>query len=279
MPRNTGLIQPVNLPLPRLPAALEGFRIAHITDLHAHRPRRRFTRAGDLLINQRVDVVVLTGDYMDRRDHQEGAVAALAKLCQRLRPRVGVFGVFGNHDAPEFRRLCEPLGVTWLSNRVYRHASLPLEIVGLDTTTAQNVDTVSLLLDPSWSAANGRAEDRGPDARRRADRPLRVMLSHLPSTLVIASDLDADLMLAGHTHGGQIRPWGRPLANSMHWPLRLTTGILRHRQTIACISRGLGETGLIPLRLLCPPHVPLYTLRRGGLPGPTGDAITRVRGW
>jgi hypothetical protein len=269
MPSKTAFIETIDVRLPHLPVALEGLRIAHVTDLHARRPSRHFRRAGTLLANQRLDLVVLTGDYMDKRGHIRAAADVLAQLCRALRPRLGFFGVFGNHDSADFRRLCENLGVQWLNNRVYRHDTLPLEIIGLDTGPSDHVDAASLLLDESWP----------PTPRTDPDRPLRLMLSHLPHTLLMASDLGVDLMLAGHTHGGQIRPWGRPLVNSMKWPLWLTTGLLRHRQTLACISRGLGVAGFAPFRLFCPPHVPLYTLRHGGLIGPGGDAVTCVRRW
>lgn len=266
------LIQNVDLLLPRLPAALEGLRIAHLTDLHARRPRRRFDHAAALLVNQRVDLVALTGDFMETPADKDGAFHALARICQLLRPRLGAFGVFGNHDTPAFRDLCRNLPVHWLVNRVYRHPELPLHVLGLDTSNSMTTDPVELLLEPRFSDSNH-------DPPQHSSPPLRLMLSHLPPTLLTASDLGADLMLAGHTHGGQIRPWGRPLANSTHWPLKLTCGIFRHRQTLACVSRGLGETGLASFRFLCPPHVPLYTLRRGNLPGPDTDAVTCLRVW
>lgn len=272
MPRKARLIQNVDLLLPRLPAALEGLRIAHLTDLHARRPRRRFDHAAALLVNQRVDLVALTGDYMEGRHDKDGACKALARICQVLRPRLGIFGVYGNHDTPPFRDLCQTLPVCWLVNSVYHHPELPLKILGLDTSNSMTIDPVQLLMDPDFSDSNN-------DSPQNASRPLRLLLSHLPPTLLTASDLDADLMLAGHTHGGQVRPWGQPLANSTHWPLKFTCGVFRHRQTLACVSRGLGETGLASFRFLCPPHLPLYTLRRGNLPGPDSDAITCLRMW
>jgi len=105
------------------------------------------------------------------------------------------------------------------------------------------------------------------------------MLSHHPDALPTAADLGVDLMLAGHTHGGQCRlPTGRALANASRFPLAMTSGLLRHRDTLALVSRGLGETHL-PMRVCCPRHVPLYTLRRRTTPGRSTPEITSVWQW
>ena len=103
--------------------------------------------------------------------------------------------------------------------------------------------------------------------------------SGLAELAMTSADLGVHLMFSGHTHGGQCRlPGGRALMNCSSLPLHLTCGMLRHQDTVCIVSRGLGETRL-RLRLFCPPHVPVVTLRRGPLPGRHTNAIENVRRW
>lgn len=302
MPLKYGLIDPIDLPLPRLPQALEGLRIAHLSDLHVRGPSQRLDRLSHQLAPLRVDLVCFTGDYMIRKipaslDH---AVDAIRKLVEPLRPAIGVFGVFGNHDDDELVERVKDFNVRWLLNERVQVQGRPLEILGLHARRGGGGrDAVDLLLQPpvpydpphagpapgGWPrmAAGRRAT---PAARldpshfhEDSDRPLRLMLAHHPQSLMTAHDLDADLLLAGHTHGGQIRlPGGRAMMNSTDLPLRFSSGLLRSGHTLAAISRGLGETAL-PIRFLCPPHVPLYTLRRKPLPTKTTDDICVLQRW
>ena len=93
------------------------------------------------------------------------------------------------------------------------------------------------------------------------------------------ADMGVDIMIAGHTHGGQCRfPGRRAFTNSCDLPLRLTAGIMRHRNTLAVVTRGLGESRL-PLRLFCPPQLPIYTLRRGPMRGRATDHIDCIERW
>jgi hypothetical protein len=105
------------------------------------------------------------------------------------------------------------------------------------------------------------------------------MLSHYPMYLPTVADMGVDLMFSGHTHGGQWRvPFAGALYNSSDLPMFLSSGILRHRRTLCVVSRGLGETWL-PIRFFCPPHMPLYTLHRGPLPGQHTDRLENVQPW
>src|SRR5690606_18514581 len=105
MPVRYGLIEPEDLPLPALPQELDGLRVAHLSDLHVsvQRPhRRRLDRLANQLTALRLDLVFLTGDYMHEPGDEAEAHAALRALTERLRPSIGVFGVFGNHDSDAF---------------------------------------------------------------------------------------------------------------------------------------------------------------------------------
>lgn len=276
-----GLIEPIELTLPHLPRALEGLRIAHVSDLHVRRDGPAYQRLENQLASQRFDLLVFTGDYIDRaeRDQEPDARTVLERLARRARPRLGAFGVFGNHDTALLREQCLNNGeagpIRWLSNASHTLPERPIELLGLDMLKNEYTDSVALVLD---RAAQTPCETLHPDLAHD-ERPLRLMLVHTPDMLTLAADLGVDLLLAGHTHGGQCRlPTGHPVINACDLPLRLTSGLMRCRDTLAGVSRGVGWTGLIP-RICCRPHVPVYTLRRGTLPGVHNEHMQNLRPW
>jgi uncharacterized protein len=263
------LVQPVTISLPSLPQALQGVRLAHLSDLHICRPRRRYQTIADRLAAEQLDLLLLTGDYIIHPGDEVDACRVLSELLSQIRPRFGAWGVFGNHDTPALCRMARDLPVRWLCNEATQVADLPLRIVGLHSDTVRRPDAIAALA--LGSAAGGPAA--------RDVNTMTLMLCHYPTMLPTAADLGVDFMVAGHTHGGQCRlPTGHALVNSCDLPLGLTSGILRHRNTLCAVSRGLGEVGL-PLRLFCRPHLPIYTLCRGPLPGNRCDGIHNVQPW
>ena len=268
-----GFIYRVNLNIPRLPVSLEGLRIAHLTDLHVTRPRRRFDRIRTLLANVRVDLIVMTGDYINREGDEEACTQVMTRLTDLLRPRLGIYGVYGNHDTPKLKERLAKLPIHWLNNEMYWLDEAPVLLMGFAADTTRKPDSIAMLI------GDGEHTGRPVVKGDQAGESLRLLLSHYPHYLPVAADLDVDIMLTGHTHGGQCRlPGGRALTNGCDLPLRMSSGILRHRQTLAVVSRGLGEVRL-PFRLFCPHQLPVYTLRRGPLPGRTIDYIETVRRW
>ena len=261
-----GLIEPVDLSLPDLPSDLIGLRIAHLSDLHVIGRRRRHERLLADVARARPDLVLLTGDYMNAKGHEPEAIELLHRLCGCMQPRHGIYGVFGNHDSRALAIAAAELPVNWLQNTAVRLDSLPIEIVGLEFLDFgfASPDTVEAL-----AACSGPGEATG----------IRLMLCHFATWLPTAADMGIDLMFSGHTHGGQCRlPGRRALINRCDLPLRLTSGLLRHKDTLCVVSRGLGE-GRIPLRTFCRPHVPVLTLRRGPMPGQMTERIDNVRPW
>lgn len=274
MPLAYGLVQPVELYFPRLPRRVDGWRIAHISDLHVTRAGHRGTaRLVHQLGRVRVDLVAMTGDYMTKRKPIGPAVEAVRTITGGLRPRHGFVGVFGNHDSPALREAVADLPVRWLSNSVGRIDGWPMDLWGLDCGRVSPGDAAVLALQTQRQPP---AEDDGlADDERR----FRLLLGHYPDFLLAAAEMGVDLMLTGHTHGGQVRlPGGISMINSTGLPLPMSAGVIRHFDTTMVISRGIG-THTVPLRLFCPPHVPIYTLRRGTPPeAPDGRAVL-LRRW
>ncbi|MEQ9453071.1 MAG: metallophosphoesterase [Phycisphaeraceae bacterium] len=263
MPPAYGLLDASEIALPTLPESLDGLRIAHLSDLHIRRPRDRHRTILDRLTRLRLDLIVYTGDYMSHVGDEDAAAEVMSRLVSSLKPRYGQFGVFGNHDTFDLAERLAGLPITWLQNRSAYLGELGIEVFGLDGITNSGLDAVAVALD--------REPERKP--------AVRLGLVHNPSHAPAVADLGADLIFCGHTHGGQCRPHpGYALLNSCDLPKSLTSGLLRHRESQIAISRGLGEIAL-PLRTFCPPHIPVYTLRRRSLPGVGTDSMRLLRWW
>jgi predicted MPP superfamily phosphohydrolase len=235
------------LELPRLPADWDGLTIAQVSDVHAgpYMPAERMTRITEMVHRLRADLVIFTGDQMDRRPSDaDRFVLGFNGITAPL----GVFGILGNHDHYFDPTLSEEAlvetGITPLVNRglVLRRNGSSLAIVGLEDLNAKN----------------GRAPDF--DALSRYPADFRICLSHQPRTWHDAADAGADLTLAGHTHGGQIAINHRNL-NVARFQGRYIAGPYRRHGATLYVSRGIG-VGAVPLRFGAPPEVDLLVLRR-----------------
>jgi predicted MPP superfamily phosphohydrolase len=185
-------------------------------------------------------------------------------MSSRWRARLGVFGVFGNHDTPHFQRACRAKipGVRWTGGEVVDVAvgGSVLRLAGMDWPE----DPLSLAM--KFGAMGGGS-------------PL-LTLAHHPTSLIGASTIGLPILLAGHTHAGQVRlhPRAAPHTSS-DLPPHLATGVLRLGNTLCCISRGLGDGVVEGLRVNCPRQMPLYTLRHGPLGGKGGNAVEHLLAW
>lgn len=266
MPLAYGLIHPVDLALHDLPATLQGLRIAHLSDLHVSRHTPRHDRLISQLTSLRLDMVLLTGDYMTHRQDHTEAAAVLKRIVHAVQPRLGTFGIYGNHDSQDLLDGVKDIGVNWLGTGMHRIPNTPIHLCSVDPLHEDAEDGAAMLL-------NGEPPEPGD---------LRLMLAHYPSWISTAADLGVHLLFTGHTHGGQIRlPNGQALMNACDLPLDMSSGVIRHRDTLTAISRGLGEVGYFfnTFRAFCPPHVPVYTLRRGPTPGQNRPGLVKVMKW
>lgn len=274
MPLAYGLIHPVDLPVPELPHELDGLRIAHVSDLHVKRWNKRLSQLVNQLTAMRLDLVVFTGDYQHLPPHRDVSIDVMQRLTRPLRPAIGSFGVFGNHDEADFIDAVGDLPITWLRDQAAVIPDKPIEIMGLHQQRHQAPDAVALAL----HRGRRTVEPVGPKADPVAER-FRILLCHNPARAHAADAFGAHLTLSGHTHGGQLRlPWKRSLVNATDLPQWMSSGAIRTRSGLLCISRGLGESGL-PLRTWCPPHMPVYTLRRRTGRARRDEGLHRVIAW
>ena len=278
------MVEHVRIQLPNLPPALEGLRIAHITDTHFFREQigTRMERVIRELAHTSIDLAFLTGDYMDEPGHEEFAAKHLATLISAMRPRLGFAGVFGNHDTVKSRAMFRKIaGVHWLENQwLGGEMALPegLAIAGLGTACTHGGPKEGVECD-------GVALAVSREAARASTATVRLVLSHKHVHLPLLADMRVDVVFSGHTHGGQCRspvPWNwrgaRALVNSTDWPLHLTSGVMLHRRTLATVSRGMGETTL-RVRAFCPMHLVVVELARGARPGGEPRGVVNVRPW
>jgi len=230
--------------LPGLPASFHGFTLAHLSDIHhsAFVDVEYIARAVALTNSLAPDAIVLTGDYVS---HSRWYIDGVAEALGELRARSGIYAVLGNHDfwtGPEaltraFRR--QGLEVLRNAHTYVCRGGEALGLVGIDDLTL--------------------GEDDLPAALRGLDRRWPVLLlSHNPNIIWQAAHERVALVLAGHTHGGQINipSWRRRLRR--FWPLLRGHG--RYGPTQIYVNRGLG-TVLIPIRYRCRPEITVLELR------------------
>lgn len=231
------------LAVPRLPPALAGLTIAHLSDLHftGRIAREYFEYQVERTLQLQADMIVVTGDILDAWECREWIPATLG----RLQAPHGVYFLLGNHDLrpghpAELRAQLVDAGLIDVGNQVTRRM-----IRGTTVCLAGNEL-------PWFSPA--------PDVSfEGVENEFPILLSHAPDQIDWAVQRRFPLMLAGHTHGGQIVfPVLGPVVAPSRYGVRYAGGVFQERGTVMHVSRGLS--GEEPLRWNCPPELALLTL-------------------
>jgi len=233
--------------VPRMAPALDGLSIVHLSDFHfTGRVGKAYFREVVRLCNQtEPDMVAITGDLIDSSD----LIDWMPDTLGSMESRYGVYFVLGNHDVrfnpQRLRRTLVDHGLVDLGGRW-----VEIEVSGEPVILAGN--------ELPWIAP---APDMsGCPPRTPGGGPLRIVLSHSPDQLAWAQDHDADLFLAGHTHGGQICfPLIGPIFSPSRSGVRYTEGIFHAPPTIMHVTRGISAE--IPIRFNCPPEMSHLVLR------------------
>lgn len=278
-------VHKVEIPLPNLPAGLEGMKIVQLSDIHlsSYMPRLQVRRAVEMANDLGGDIAFVTGDFITGAGDP---IADCIDEVRGLRAALGVWGCNGNHEIyaraeDKAQILFAQAGMKLLRHQnaqiVFRGASLNL--IGVDYQ-----------------------RERTPGGRRvqmlqhveplvRRDMP-NILLSHNPNTFNRAAEMGIELSVAGHTHGGQIqveildhrlsparfitdyvaglyhRPMFAPAPNDRALPpssFKASHDLLFPGDSSALasiyVNRGLGTVGA-PVRLGVPPEITLLTLRR-----------------
>ncbi|MGI8468374.1 MAG: metallophosphoesterase [Pyrinomonadaceae bacterium] len=237
-------VEKIAVNLKRLPKELDGFRIAQLSDLH-HSP---FTSLE--LINESIEIAnrlapemfALTGDFVS---HDTAYIAPVADALSRLKSEFGSFACLGNHDHWTNAELVTDLlrgeGITVLVNE-----GLRLKVRGASFWLC-GVDDLTLAKTDIKAALKDSREDE-----------MKILLAHNPKILYRAARRNVDLMLSGHTHGGQVK--FREEEDKILLTRKLSSGLYRRKNTQVYITRGIG-TVVVPVRYRCPPEITLIELR------------------
>jgi predicted MPP superfamily phosphohydrolase len=235
------------VPVSGLDPRLDGLRIAHLSDLHVGTlTPKSWAMRWVLAANGRApDLAIATGDYVTSGNAFH---ADVAEALGALRAKLGVFASMGNHD---YFADGEPLISKFREHgvRVLRNEGRVVERDGARLWLAA--------IDDTWT----RRDDLAAAMRGRPDGVAAVLLAHDPSRFDAAADAGADLVLSGHTHGGQIAvPFlsrRLSLASIAH---PYNVGVYRRGRSTLYVHPGLGTTGP-PMRLGSAPEVTILVLR------------------
>lgn len=232
--------------LERLPVEFEGYTLLHISDLHLDMA----ADIPDALIDAvgragHYDLCVITGDLRARTfGPYGGALAGMGRVFPHIQSPV--YAILGNHDTIRMAPGLEDLGLRLLLNESVRleRDGAAIYLAGID--------------DPHYYRADNleKATDGIPDGA------LSILLSHSPEMYRHAAYANFDVMLSGHTHGGQIcLPGGIPLMYNARAPRFLCNGYWRYHRLQGYTSVGSGVS-IVDVRLNCPPEITLHRLRR-----------------
>jgi hypothetical protein len=262
----------ISLHLPQLPDYLRGLRILQVGDLHirGYGQKERHLRR---IISQGCDLLIFTGDFchqlrfsnpfatqtyeplrigLSRQGlifaaHTDLALEVCEKLLEECSPTLGAFAVQGNHDPNEFMQHLPRLGVTTLTNETQQvHVSNGsyFNLCGLRGYGRSTIDIAQTMLTTEPAL-------------------FTIAVCHYPEIGMSLAGAGADLILSGHTHGGQIcLPSGRPLVTHSFSGHQYATGLERIGSSFIYTTRGLG-CSVIPIRLFCPPEITRITLQHG----------------
>lgn len=224
-----------------LPPALDGLRVGMLTDVHhsAVVPAGDVSFAVNLLKQAAPDMVVLGGDYVSFFDR--GYIGPVAELLSPLADSPhGAFAVLGNHD--DEREV--PAALTSRGFTVLKDQRTSITIKG------ERLDVAGIRF---WTRTPGEIA-----SVLKGTGGTTLLLAHDPRRLVEAAALDVQLVLSGHTHGGQVLLPGVGAVAGRKFPV--LAGAATRDNTTIFVSRGVG-TVYLPIRLNCPPDVALLTLR------------------
>jgi uncharacterized protein len=242
-----------------LPCSLDGLRVIQLSDIHAPAclSPAALRRIVDQCNREQPDLVVITGDLINRKSAE---VEPCIELLAGLRARLGVFAIVGGHDYRALDRVTRGLagvGITLLRNQAVPlgPALDALWLVGLDD-----------------NSGSGRPDLRGALKPVPEGAPV-LLLMHSPDSIENVARYPVNLVLSGHTHGGQVcLPFYGPVRTMSRFGRKYARGRFQVKDTVLYVCRGLGSHH--HMRFLARPEVVRLKLVRGSSPcgSPAGEA-------
>ncbi len=229
---------------PLLPHSFDGFTILQLSDLHVDLSKDAMERVVSLLRKITYDVCILTGDYRGKTYGPFGeTLVGMAHVRASLKGQV--YGVLGNHDTVRMVPGLEQMGIRMLLNEgeTIARSDQRIHIAGIDDAHFYCVDNIE-------KAAAEIPHDE-----------FSILVSHTPEIYRQAAHADFNVMLSGHTHGGQIcLPGGIPITLASVLPRYMGCGPWKYHGMIGYTSAGAGSS-VVPVRFNCPPEITLHHLQ------------------
>ena len=242
--------------LPGLPGEFDGYKIAHLSDLHGHEYGEGSLRLLERVAQEKPDLIVITGDLIDREEQLQ-MIPALARSLAAIAP---VYYVTGNHEwslgtakVKELKNLLSQCGVTVLSNQyeVLERNGARIVLAGVD--------------DPNGYADQKTPEELYAQIENKAPGLFTVLLAHRNDRFGQYAAAGYDFVLSGHGHGGIVRlPLvGGLMGTDRQWFPEWTSGLYTVGDSALFVSRGLGNN-TVPIqgfRLFNRPELAVVTLK------------------
>jgi predicted MPP superfamily phosphohydrolase len=229
----------------KLPSGFDGFTLLHMSDFHADMNDGAMHRLEEILPEMSYDLCVLTGDYRGATFGKfDDALARMRPVLARIkRP---IYGVLGNHDTIRMVPDLEAMGIRMLLNECepITRESATVYLAGIDDAHYFRVDNIE-------KAASSIPHEA-----------FSILLSHTPEIYRQAAHAGFDLLLSGHTHGGQIcLPGSIPLTLDSVLPRRFGAGAWEYNNMAGYTSTGVGSS-IVAVRINCLPEITLHRLWR-----------------
>jgi predicted MPP superfamily phosphohydrolase len=257
------IIKELSISISSLPEKFKGFKLAHITDLHigVHVNENYLKTCIELLKSLKADALVITGDLIDFSNYYLPIAGKFLKSLDKSFPK-GIYYSFGNHEyfdsAEKIEKEFQSLNLFILRNQITKIKidKESINIIGLDWVWPH--------MGYSVTRAN-KAEIKYKEILNhknsmKNDNSIQIVLNHDPTDFIWLNQYKPDLVLSGHTHGGQVK-----LVENINSPINILsnhfpyyTGYYELNGSQLYVNHGLGST--IPLRIQCPPEIVVYTL-------------------
>ncbi len=241
------------VPSKKLPCSFDDYIIVHISDLHNKRFGKNQSRLLKKIKNQSPDLIVITGDIIDKRNFNTNNVTSFIKAAIKLAP---IYFVTGNHEAS--------------IKENYKILHEKLLLFGVKILTDESVELASNkefiyicgINDPCFTSEKKEVIENNLSEIKIDTEKFNILLSHRPEMIRVYASYEYDLIFAGHAHGGQFRiPFvGGLFAPNQGFFPKYTSGKHVLNQTVEIISRGLGSS-IIPIRIFNRPEIVVCKLK------------------
>ncbi|PWW32229.1 hypothetical protein DFO73_101492 [Cytobacillus oceanisediminis] len=227
-------INTISVSRPHLKESGKNLKILHLSDMHLENISINPDELYKMVSEQPIDLIALTGDFLDRK-RSIPKLSAYLQVLKKLNPQYGIFAVFGNHDyilkGKNFENLKKTLEINGCKTLQNEHFTIHvdgenLNIIGIDNYSTKHSDVK-------------KAYEGVPEG-------YNLVLTHDPNVVLEMENVQFDYLLSGHFHGGQIH-WPKPyhlIKMGKLVRMKMVKGLHYHGGKPFYISEGLGQTGV-----------------------------------